>query len=137
MKTSLLRLALCLPLLVSCASAPTAPGPLEGSWFAHDVYFDLKDDSAEAREAFVQDCWDQLAGLDGVRFFACGLRDETLTRPVNAQDYDVALHVVFDDRAAQDAYQVHPNHLGLVEKYKDAWHGVRVCDSHVRGEFMP
>lgn len=37
-------------------------------------------------------------------------------RPVVEQSYQVGLNVVFTDKAAQDAYQVHPEHVEFVEK---------------------
>jgi len=37
-------------------------------------------------------------------------------RAVVDQTYQVALNLAFTDKAAQDAYQVHPLHLGFVEK---------------------
>ncbi|MCC6233900.1 MAG: Dabb family protein [Verrucomicrobiales bacterium] len=37
-------------------------------------------------------------------------------RPVVDQSYQVALNLVFPDKAAQDAYQVHPRHVEFVEK---------------------
>ncbi len=132
----LLPLVCALPLFIaSCASSPLASDKSAEPWFAHDVYFDLNDDSPEARKALVKSCWDQLSKLDGVRFFACGQRDESLTSPVNDQDYDVSLHVIFESRSAQDAYQVHPKHLAFVTLHLDSWKGVRVFDSFVHGAF--
>jgi len=37
-------------------------------------------------------------------------------RPVVDQTYQVALNVVFNDKAAQDNYQTHPLHLEFVQK---------------------
>jgi hypothetical protein len=37
-------------------------------------------------------------------------------RPVVDQSYQVALNLVFPDKATQDAYQVHPLHIDFVEK---------------------
>jgi hypothetical protein len=32
------------------------------------------------------------------------------------QSYQVALNIVFEDKATQDAYQVHPEHVKFVEE---------------------
>ena len=37
-------------------------------------------------------------------------------REVVEQSYQVALHLLFADKAAEEAYQVHPLHLDFVEK---------------------
>jgi hypothetical protein len=137
MKTPLPILGVILLATTACVSAPLASDAKAEPWLAHDVYFDLTDDSAESHDAFVQSCWDKLAKIDGVRFFACGKRDVSLDRPVNDQEYDISLHVVFESRAAHDAYQTHPDHLALVDMHKTNWSGVRVFDSLVQGEFTP
>jgi len=50
-------------------------------------------------------------------------------RPVNDQDFDVALHLVFANRADHDMYQDAPRHLKFVEENKADWAKVRVFDS--------
>ena len=54
-----------------------------------------------------------------------------LTRPVNQTDFDVALQVVFETRAAHDAYQVAPRHVQFIEENKANWAKVRVFDANV------
>ena len=75
---------------------------------AHNVYFKLKDQSDEARAKLIAACKTHLTNHPGVLFFACGLRAEELTRPVNDRDFDVALHLVFDSVASHDTYQDAP-----------------------------
>jgi hypothetical protein len=98
---------------------------------AHSVYFTLKDNSADAKAQLVAACKDKLSGHDGTVLFAAGTLAEELNRPVNDQDFDVALHVVFQDQTAHDAYQVHQNHLDFIEENKANWEQVRVFDSIV------
>ena len=43
----------------------------------------------------------------------------------------MALHVVFADQAAHDAYQTTPDHLRFIAENKDNWKRVRVFDSVV------
>lgn len=100
---------------------------------AHNVYFSLQDGSAEARRSLVADCKEYLADHPGVLFFAAGTVADELAREVNDRDFDVALHVVFADKGAHDAYQEHPRHLEFIEKNRDDWRRVRVFDSHVEG----
>ena len=100
---------------------------------AHNVYFTLKDRSATAKQALLDACKTHLTSHPGTRFFACGTLEEGLDRPVNDRDFDVALHVVFDSRAAHDAYQAAPRHLQFVEENRANWAKVRVFDSAVDG----
>jgi hypothetical protein len=99
---------------------------------AHHVYFKLKDRSAEAKEKLLAECERYLAPHEGIVFFAVGTIAEELARPVNDRDWDVALHVVFVNLAAHDAYQVSADHLAFVAANKDTWAAVRVFDSVVR-----
>ena len=100
---------------------------------AHNVYFSLKDRSEAARQALVASCRQHLADHPGTLFFACGTLAEALDREVNDRDFDVALHVVFDSRAAHDAYQEAPRHRRFVEENLDNWAKVRVFDSAIKG----
>ena len=98
---------------------------------AHNVFFTLKDRTDEARRTLIVACQEHLTGHPGTVFFACGTLAEGLDRPVNDLEFDVALHLIFEDRAAHDAYQDAPRHLRFVERNKDTWAKVRVFDSAV------
>lgn len=99
---------------------------------AHNVYFKLKDSSDAARKKLVAACHKYLADHPGVEFYAAGGVSD-LSRPVNDRDWDVALHVVFTDRAAHDKYQVAESHQKFIAENKDGWEKVRVFDSDVTG----
>ncbi len=96
---------------------------------SHDVYFTLKDRSPKARKDLVDACRRHLTGHAGVASFACGARAEGLARPVNDLEFDVGLHLLFEDRASHDRYQEHPRHLRFVEENKAGWAKVRVFDT--------
>src|SRR5262245_40791363 len=72
---------------------------------SHDVYFSLKDNSADAKKKLVAACKKYLSKHPGTVFFAAGTLAEELKRPVNDVDFDVALHIVFKDKASHDKYQ--------------------------------
>lgn len=95
----------------------------------HMVFFDLKEDTDKARENLVAACKKYLSGHEGTVHFSAGVRARDLTRAVNDLDFDVALHVVFKNRAAHDEYQKHPRHLEFIEECKESWKRVRVFDS--------
>lgn len=96
---------------------------------AHMVYFKLKDSSAAAREKLLAACKKYLDGHDGAVFYAAGLVADELTRDVNVRDWDVGLHLVFQDKAAHDRYQDHPRHVAFVNENKATWEKVRVFDT--------
>lgn len=100
---------------------------------AHNVFFTLEDNSAEAIETLVADCKTYLSGHDGTAFFAVGTLADGYERPVNDREFDVALHTIFESREAHDAYQVAPRHLEFIERRKANWKTVRVFDSEVSG----
>ena len=75
---------------------------------AHMVFFTLTDASAAARAKLTAACHEYLSGHEGVLYFSVGTPAAGLEREVNVRDFDVALHVVFENRAAHDRYQVHP-----------------------------
>ena len=97
----------------------------------HMVYFTLKDRSPAAVQKLVADCHKYLTDHPGTVFFAAGTLVPDLRRPVNQTDFDVALQVVFESRAAHDAYQAAPRHLQFIEENKANWAQVRVFDADV------
>lgn len=98
---------------------------------AHNVYFLLKDQSDVAVQAFMNDCVQYLSSQAGIVSFACGALETELNREVNDRDFDVSLHIIFESRAAHDAYQTHEQHNIFVERNKDNWAAVRVFDTRV------
>lgn len=98
---------------------------------AHNVFFTLNDASETAQKQLVDACHKYLKDHPGVVFFAAGTLVAELDRPVNDRDFHVALHVIFSDRAAHDAYQTAGDHLQFIEENKANWKQVRVFDSHV------
>src|SRR5690606_12536960 len=98
---------------------------------AHNVYFTLKDPSAEARQAMVASCHKYLTGHEGTVFYAAGGLEKDLARDVNDRSFHVALHLVFANRKAHDAYQAAERHTQFIEENRSNWAKVRVFDSVV------
>lgn len=96
---------------------------------AHIVYFELHDKSPASVQAQIAACKKYLDGHPGTIHFSVGSLNQELARPVNDRSFDVALHVIFDSKAAHDAYQVAPRHLEFINENKPAWKVVRVFDS--------
>ena len=107
---------------MSCLSLP--------SWamFSHVVIFWTKPDIPEATEKLLAGADKYLKPCPGVVHYHCGKMAES-HRDVVDQSYQVALNLVFEDRAAQDAYQEHPLHIKFVENvFKPCCERVGVYD---------
>jgi len=130
-------LAACGGSLVAVASLAVAENSSGGSAapseapLAHMVFFKLADPSPNNVAAMVESCHELLTGHQGTDYFSVGVRGAEFDRPVNATDYDVALHLVFANKAAHDAYQTHARHVEFVERNKPLWSAVRVYDSYL------
>lgn len=98
---------------------------------AHIVYFTLNDNSEEKRQNLVDACQKYLKDHNGVKFFAAGVVGTEFDRPVNDRDYDVSLHVYFEDKETHDVYQTAEEHLTFIAEQKENWKQVRVFDSWV------
>ena len=95
---------------------------------AHAVYFSLKDRSATAVEKLLASCRTHLTDHPGTTFFSVGTC-APYDRQVNDRDFDVALLIVFESRAAHDAYQAADRHETFIAENATTWAGVRVFDA--------
>ena len=98
---------------------------------AHAVYFTLKDPSPKSREAFIASCDKYLTKHKGAVSYTIGTMAEDVKEPVSDREFDVALHVVFDNKAALAAYLKSERHDKFVAENKDGFAKVRVFDSYV------
>ena len=129
-----MRLFTALALVVFCAQIVSAEDKKPAKpMIGHMVYFKLKDNSAENRKKLVDACDKYLSEHEGTVFYSAGAIADDFKRDVNDRDWDVALHVVFIDKAAHDKYQDHKQHLKFIEENKAGWAKVRVFDSELNG----
>ena len=96
--------------------------------FGHMVFFQLKDDSADARKKMMDGCSEYLSNHPGQVYFSAGEIADT-DREVNCRDFEIALHLVFDSRESHDAYQTAERHLTFIDQHKENWKQVKVFDS--------
>jgi len=109
-------------------SEPTSPGKLH---FAHLVFFTLKDKSEETQKRLIAACHESLNHHTGLLHFSAGGRAEGYQRPVNDQDFDVALVLVFATEADHDQYQKSERHQQFIAEQNESWSQVRVFDAFV------
>jgi hypothetical protein len=130
----MLRTFAALALVACCARlAPAEDKKPAKPLIGHMVYFKLKDAAPENRKKLVHACEKYLADQDGVLFFSAGVIGDEFKRDVNDREWDVALHLVFTDKAAHDKYADDKDHLKFIEENKANWAKVRVFDSELTG----
>lgn len=95
----------------------------------HNVFFSLKDNSDIQKQNLIRECYQYLSGLPGIVSFHCGLPAQTCNRPVNDRDFDVGLHVIFEDVADHDEHQSSPQHDEFVGRNRKNLENSRVFDT--------
>lgn len=125
------RLFLALLLTVTSTSFAVQSVRAEDAPLAHMVFFTLADRTPANRDALVAGCKKYLGEHEGTLYFSVGTRGTEFDRDVNATDWDVALHLVFKNKAAHDKYQDAPRHLKFIEENKALWGKVAVFDSYL------
>jgi hypothetical protein len=98
---------------------------------AHMVYFKVKEGTDGAKEKLVAACKKHLSDHEGTVYFSVGTLAQDFKRDLNDRDFDVALHMVFRNKAAHDQYQIHPRHVKFVDENRGLWVKVRVFDAYV------
>ncbi len=98
---------------------------------AHMVFFTLASDTPEDQQKLIAGCEKHLSGHDGVVYFSVGALAKDLKRDVNDQGFQVALHLVFENKTAYEKYAPHPRHDKFIAENKSLWSKVRVFDSYV------
>lgn len=95
--------------------------------FIHSVYFWLKSElSVEERAQFFADI-QSLRAIAGVRGCYIGTPDAN-DRPVIDSSYDCGLILVFDDKAAEEAYIRDPIHQAFAGQWRQRWTQVKIYD---------
>jgi quinol monooxygenase YgiN len=107
--------------------------PSAGPMLAHSVYFTLEDNSDEAIRQLIAACKQCLSDHPGTVFFAVGRRAEEIEWSISDRNFDVALHIVFESKAAHDAYQDSPRHGQFIEENEANWKQIRAVDAYVEG----
>jgi len=98
----------------------------------HSVFFQLKDSSESATEAFINDCRTYLKDQPGILSFHTGRIVEEHQRDVNMRDFHVSLHIIFESRQHHDDYQSSEKHNIFVGRNKNNWGTVRVYDAYIQ-----
>lgn len=96
--------------------------------FIHHVYFWLKNPtSTEDRQKLVEGL-EKLSKVKTIKMFHVGKPADT-NREVIDSSYAISWMLIFEDKAAQESYQVDPIHLDFVKQCQHLWSKVVVYDS--------
>ncbi len=114
--------------------AKAAPPP---TGVGHLVFFTLNDNSPAAQTKLVDACAKYLSKHKGILSFSAGVHAADIKSGFNDTGYDVALNIVFQDKASHDAYQDAEDHKMFIEENKANWKKVRVFDFANRGGKQP
>lgn len=96
--------------------------------FSHIVIFWTDPDNASAPDQLIAGIEKYLRPIPLSRGLHAGHMATSERKDVVDQSYQVALNLIFDSKADQDAYQVHPLHLDFVANCKHLWKRVVVYD---------
>ncbi|TVQ52601.1 MAG: Dabb family protein [Phycisphaerales bacterium] len=114
------------PVVYSAGCAATGdPLPPRPAAINHFVVFKLND-PADAAE-LIEDCDRYLGRIPGVVSYFAGQHHD-IGRDTVFRDYDVGFFVGFDSDEAYRAYVDHPEHVRIVNKWRDRWEWYRVYD---------
>jgi hypothetical protein len=83
--------------------------------FSHIVIFWTNPADPRAADELIAGANKHLKDIPGILKFHVGKMSPS-PRPVVDQSYQVALNLIFPNKAAEQAYQVHPQHIEFVEK---------------------
>ncbi len=102
---------------------------MAASPFHHAVYFWLNEESlAEGARKTIEACKANLSDIPGIVKMTLGVPASTSGGPVDTS-YGVALIIEFEDKAAHDAYDIHPGHQRMISECGHLWSRVQVYDA--------
>jgi len=95
----------------------------------HSVYFWLKPELSPAGRAAFRKGLESLRAVKTAQQMYVGVPAATAERSVIDKSYDLALTVLFNSVADQNAYQVDPLHQEFLEQFASKWCKVVVYDA--------
>ena len=100
---------------------------LSGRFVHHVLFWFAEPENPDARTEF-EGALRDLVSIDLIVASNIGAPAST-DREVIENSYTYSMVTTFANKADQDAYQIHPDHLKFVEKYSHLWTKVMVIDS--------
>jgi antibiotic biosynthesis monooxygenase (ABM) superfamily enzyme len=105
--------------------------------FAHMFFFQLCDTSEKLVKEFIELCKEYLGGHPGQQHFSIGVRALEINRDVSGTNFEVSVHMIFDNIDAFDAYSDSPTHEEFITKSAGMSPERIVYDSYLRLAILP
>ena len=102
------------------------------SMLVHHVVFSLRDKSPKGKQAFIAALRELLREQSTAVYSAAGELADDIAWSVSDRDFDVAVLIVFPDKATHDAYQDSPPHLRFMDRHEADWTSLRAIDWYVK-----
>ena len=115
------------PMFVKKAEAGEMKITLNNS-FLHHVYFWLKKPDNDQDCKRFEEGLALLVSIPEIKMYHIGKAVQS-DREVVDDSFSYSYLAVFNDKADQDHYQIHPVHLKFIEEYGDLWGKVVVYDA--------
>ncbi|HEV8061608.1 MAG TPA: Dabb family protein [Gemmataceae bacterium] len=113
------------------AGLNAAPAEDKELAISHNVYFTLKDSTAETKAKLLASINKYLSKPEGSLAFAAGTRAEEFTGSVNDKEFDVVLLLVFKNKEAFDNYAKSEPHKQFIAENLASLKSARVFDSRI------
>jgi hypothetical protein len=107
-------------------------GANESKPFAHMFFFQLYDTSGKLVTRFVELCEEYLSGYPGQQHFSVGVRALEINRDVSGTDFEVSVHMIFENIAAYNAYSIASRHEEFITQSAGMSPVRIVYDSYLR-----
>jgi hypothetical protein len=107
-------------------------GPNETRPFAHMFFFQLADTSTDLVDRFIELCEKYLSGHEGQTHFSVGVRALEINRDVSGTNFEVSVHMIFENIAAFNAYSSAPEHEDFITQSAGMSPVRIVYDSYLR-----
>jgi hypothetical protein len=105
--------------------------------FAHMFFFQLCDTSPDLVDRFVDLCEKYLGGHPGQQHFSIGVRALEIHRDVSGTNFEVSVHMIFDDIDAFNAYSESPTHEEFITESAGMSPERIVYDSYLELQRLP
>jgi Stress responsive A/B Barrel Domain len=105
--------------------------------FAHMFFFQLCDSSPELVARFIELCTKYLGGHPGQRHFSVGTRALEIHRDVSGTNFEVSVHMIFDDIDAFNTYSASLTHEDFITESAGMSPQRIVYDSYLALEILP
>lgn len=105
--------------------------------FAHMFFFQLSDTSRELVDDFVELCRKFLGGHPGQQHFSVGVRALEIRRDVSGTNFEVSVHMIFENIAAFNAYSKSSTHEDFITQSAGMSPERIVYDSYLSLSILP